>query len=180
MATSANDLIANATALTAASGTISNLDNTGAGVEAGEPNSERIHSLWFKFVITALCGSAHFDQIGSGADLYMLLYRYVANPAVITVGGLQTPAVIYDDDAGGGGAASFTVSIPAGFYFVKWASYSAATTSAGRLNWSGLINIDPTCTPAGGGGYASIMPIMGSYSRLSSVPATTSGQVWPR
>lgn len=168
--TSANDLIADAVALTTASGTLTGLDNTGATTEAGEPDS-RLYSLWFKFVVTNTCPSAHFDQIGSGFDGYMLLYFHPGTSGmdVPTMAALAAPAVAYDDDSGGGGAASFTTSIPAGAYLVKWASFSGGTTLNGVFNWSGLTSIDPLC----GGPYAPPAPATYFVAMSGSLPTVS-------
>jgi hypothetical protein len=181
MAAPANDLIANAIALTTASGTLTGINNTEATVESGEPDSGKTHSVWYKFVTTDASPSAHFDQIGSGFDGFMTLYRLSYWPGIIVPYWGSLTYIASDDDSGGGGAASFTTAISMGLFYVKWAAFSSGSTTSGILNWSGLTSIDPTCGQGASYAWFSSLAQIAAADRSGLGPGRpTSGIMWPR
>ena len=170
----ANALIADAFLITTASGSLSNINNVNAGVEPGEPNPERTNSLWWHFYLS---GPATLTiKQPTPFDAYLLLYKapLLGNPAMSDLF-----LVAYDDDGAGGGGAINNYNATIGHYYIKYASYSSASSTLGNLNWSGLTTV--LTTPPPPASLVLLKPPLLKFTYGAGTPIVPkTGQIWPR
>jgi hypothetical protein len=123
----ANDMFANAIALTAASGSVTGT-NTGATKETGEPNHAGVsggHSIWYAWTAPTNV-TASVDTFGSSFDTVLAVYTGTSVSALT--------AVASNDDSGGLQSKVTFVATAGVTYRIAVDGYGGATGSV-KLTW---------------------------------------------